>query len=106
MTVALQLTIDGREVPINQCQIGFTELQRRIIRQARKTGITTLEAGLMAHQKRGRCAQTGIKWDTWTGRGRQCCPYCSTDGAQALKRLVNRGVLKKISKGTYTLEER
>jgi len=96
-----QLTIDGREVDYADVAstrhgrgFAFTAAQREILRLLRLRGIvTSTEAGLVMHAHRGSC---GFGARGHGPRGNQCCPYCATDGLSAMRRLMQRGLVKRL----------
>ena len=94
--IAKQLTIDGGEVEhetVTRQSHGLTGAQRMILTLALEQGhISPAVAGRVVHDHRtppcARCSEGS-------------CAFTSTDGADALKRLVNRGFLRKLSPGVY-----
>lgn len=97
--MTLQLSIDGREVPLEvirargKVRRRLTSAQAAIMRQLREVGeIRSFQAGMCVHEARGSCAGAGGKWTGWTGKGKSCCPYAATDGLMAMHRLAARGL--------------
>lgn len=97
MGSSLQLTIGGREEPIelvaDRCA-PLTAAQVAILRLlAERRTITSSEAGRIVHAHRQppceRCK-------------RGCCGFTSTDGSDALKRLQARGLARRIAAGRWT----
>lgn len=89
-----QLDLFGQQVgaPIVTRHAGFTRAQREILRVVGRTGsIRSVEAGRILHAHRyppcRRCAGT--------------CPWASTDGNDALKRLMARGFVQRASPGVW-----
>lgn len=97
-----QLTIDGREVTacIAAGRRILTGPQREILRWvAAHDEISPLQAGAIVHAHREppcRNIAGGAR-----GRGVACCPWTSSDGSEALKRLVARGLLERRGRGRY-----
>lgn len=74
--------------------------QRMILAHARDHGsITPARAGRILHEARRSCG-SGAKGGRLEGR-EACCVYASSDGVEALKRLVTRGALAHPSRGVY-----
>ena len=94
MSAAMQLTLDGREVPISGTRTpAFTDAQTEILRALRLYGIITSTAAgriLHAHRKYG-CA--GCRADR--------CYFASSDGCDALKRLAERGLVRRVARGRW-----
>jgi hypothetical protein len=98
MTSAVaQLTLAGTEVPLNAAashsRTPFTPAQREILRMLREhQAITSSEAGRIVHSHR-------------TPPCRRCelgsCAFTSTDGADALKRLRARGLVRRVARGLW-----
>jgi hypothetical protein len=92
----LQLTTDGREVPIAASMSHWhpTQCQGAVLALARRPeGVTALQAGLLIHTRRlslgiGSCGRAP------TRRG-GCCKWASSDGSACLKRLAERGVVEQ-----------
>lgn len=78
-----------------------TPTQHEILTHVAELGsISPIEAGTILHRARGHCGQ-GAKGGP--GDGRACCPYASSDGLEAIKRLIKRGKLARIDKGVYAM---
>lgn len=79
-----------------------TPQQYKILARARADGvITPAIAGTILHEHRGHCGH-GAKGGRHTGgKSSSCCAYASSDGLEALKRLVRRGLLAHTAKGRY-----
>lgn len=98
---AMQLTIDGGEVPYAYAaavrrQRPLTELQKDIIRLALLHGeVRSVEAGQLVHLHRGRCSPIRPTRKGALG----CCKYGATDGSMACRRLMRRGLLTRDESG-------
>lgn len=104
-----QLRIDGGEVPVEharkQSQGGrgggvLSYAQREILAVIREKGsIRGVEAGVIVHAHRSPpCMGTrraSATDDRYKGGGAGCCAFASTDGAAALKRLRERGMVQQ-----------
>lgn len=105
-----QLRIDGGEVPVEharkQSQGGrgggsLSYAQREILAVIREKGsIRGVEAGVIVHAHRsppcmGQRKPPSATGDRYRGGGAGCCAFASTDGAAALKRLRERGMVKQ-----------
>lgn len=100
MTGPAQLTLDGGEVPLEtvagESAGPLSEAQQLILRLAgRPEGVRSVEAGVVMHQARGHCASPGARWHNFRGGGIACCPYAPTDGLAALRRLAERGLVRR-----------
>lgn len=101
---AMQLTIDGREVPYGYAASTrrgrpLTELQKDIIRLALLHGeVRSVEAGLLVHIHRGACG-SGSKSKPRRKGSLDCCGYGATDGSMACRRLMRRGLLYRDESG-------
>lgn len=62
--------------------------------------ISPLEAGLICHGLRRR-EWCGVGTRSVGSRSRACCGYTSTDGLEALKRLVKAGYVERKAHGVY-----
>jgi hypothetical protein len=99
---AMQLTIDGREVPYKYASATrrgrpLTELQKDILRLAAMHGeVRSVEAGLLVHIHRGACGPLP-KPSRKGSLG--CCGYGATDGSMACRRLMRRGLLYRDESG-------
>jgi len=92
----LQLTIDGREEPIADAVGGsapFTAAQREILRLLAERNITPADAGRIVHLHRAppcdRCE-------------RGACGFVGSDGSDALKRLKERALARRLCAGVWT----
>lgn len=98
-----QLTMDGGSVAVESVpstrRVPLSAVQRAIIRHAdQNDGIRPVEAGLILHRDRPKNHVTGsAAANRWHGTSRAvgCCPWASSDGHEALKRLERRGYLKR-----------
>lgn len=98
---AMQLTIEGREVPHpvprpNRAQNPpLTEFQRAILAVIQDEGfVTSTRAGVILHKLRGSC---GFGQKPHPGPDAEaCCGYASSDGSDACKRLAKRGYLYRL----------
>lgn len=96
----MQLDIYGGEVtiPTSMSRWHPTQAQSLLLRLARREeGVTALQAGVVLHGRRrslgiGTCG-AGARGYGPTRKG--CCPYASSDGWDALKRLKQRGVVEQ-----------
>lgn len=78
-----------------------TPTQHAILTHVAEHGsIAPIHAGVILHRARGHCG-SGAKGGEGTGSA--CCPYASTDGLEAIKRLIKRGSLVRTGKGVYAL---
>jgi hypothetical protein len=113
-TEAYQLTLDGDEVPwryADRASHGFSAAQTLILRHLGLEGrIRSVEAGRIMHAVRqdrkdypgGNACGFG-KRSYRSDQGEGCCGYASTDGSAAMKRLLDRGIVRRISRGLYVL---
>ncbi len=93
-----QLTIDGREVPLEQLQADaapapLSAAQHEVLRTMRAAGaIRSVVAGriMHAHREHG-CARS--RWEPVNGLG--CCRYAAADGRDAMLRLEARGLCRR-----------
>lgn len=104
-----QLTIDGDVEPYaevaqrNRIVSALSGTQREILRRVREEGgLRGVEAGVMIHaarnaERRFPVCGGGAKGHGPTRSG-ACCHYAATDGAEAMKRLQKRGLVKKKGK--------
>lgn len=100
-----QLTFDGREVSVAATVPGhLSPAQRAILRAARITGgqITTSQAGKIMHAGR----EDGFAHVQASYGQPRCCDYCSSDGSDALKRLRDRGLVRRVSRGLWEVVQR
>jgi hypothetical protein len=98
-----QLTIDGKEIEYQRTvrrEPPLTDLQREALRYLTMQGqIRSVEAGVMVHSARGHCGY-GAKDDRVGGRRDSrisCCNYAATDGNELMKRLMERGIVRRVS---------
>lgn len=61
--------------------------------------ISPLEAGLICHRLRDKPCGVGAKMAG--SRSKACCGYTSTDGSEALYRLVRAGYVANVAHGRY-----
>lgn len=100
---AEQMTLDGSVGgPIMARNSHLNPAQREMLRIAHANGfVRPIEAGRIVHAGR---TDTGCnkRHDRYKGEG--CCGYCASDGVDALKRLVRRGLLVRgPGKGEYSI---
>lgn len=101
MTEPSQLRVDGGE-EARRNDRGLTQVQRRILATIRENGfIRSVEAGNYVHEASRRHARRLGALDEHRGKG--CCSYAATDGLDAMKRLVKRGLVVKESRGHWVL---
>lgn len=98
--MAAQLTLDGGEetpaVPAGQ-RAPFTDAQHEILRLIAEHDITSTDAGRILHAHRaGGCKRCA------TGS----CPYAASDGGDVLKRLQQRGLVRRLAPGLWTSRKR
>ena len=60
--------------------------------------IRTVQAGKIMHAHRGTGCNSGPT------NGIACCKYAGADGLQAIERLVDRQILKRVGQGLYALQ--
>jgi hypothetical protein len=103
----MQLTFDGREVSLADAtsvtsKTPLTDRQKDVLAYTRlRNGlIRPVQAGIIVHSFRSfhPAGDPGLK-----GEPVSCCKYASSDGCDALKRLIHRGLVEKISKGLYSI---
>lgn len=81
---------------------GLTATQREILRVVRVEGfIRPVTAGRLVHAARMFGGANPCRTDRPQDEG--CCQYASTDGVEALKRLVRRGLLVRAERGRYEI---
>lgn len=88
-----QLTLDGREVVVPRLR-PLTDRQRELLRFIRERGVVRpIEVGQIMHAGRPnrchRCDHLGS------------CPYVSSDGSDALRRLALRGLVARRARGQW-----
>jgi hypothetical protein len=95
MTTAVQLTIDGGEVPVSHGRgrvLGRN--QREVLRRlALFSHMTSTQAGRVVHEMRGHCGFGARSTVGYAGLG--CCEYASTDGSEVMRGLQERGLVEK-----------
>lgn len=96
-----QLTLDGVEVEhttVTRARQPLTGAQREILRWLRANGkIRAFEAGTIVHAHR----EPPCRSRTQGGGITACCEHASSDGVDALKRLANRGLVRRVARGLY-----
>jgi hypothetical protein len=110
---AMQLTIDGGEVPFAQTRVvsnryPLSERQSDILAWARLHGglIRPIQAGVLVHARRPshmQGAYRGLADIDSPGEPVRCCKWASKDGLAALKRLMGRGIVERVSRGLYVV---
>jgi len=96
---SVQLTLDGREVPVPSADqpratAPLTASQREILLWIRDHGqIRSVEAGAIVHAHRTLpcCSRYGRSRPDGIG----CCKWAASDGGDALKRLMGRGLVRR-----------
>ena len=102
-----QLTLDGGEVthPPSRHRSPLSEgdlIVLALLGQGAEVG--TAEAGVEIHRLHG-CVPEGRRWDSWTGdRSLGCCPYASSAGYRALKRLEQNGLAAQGTNRHWTVQ--
>jgi hypothetical protein len=103
--IAEQLTIDGRVVPHPAAPgpAPLSSAQKAILRQLGEQGyIRSVEAGLIVHECRSQYLHAvDIGPDVADAYLRVCRQYASSDGNDALKRLANRGLVRRVAPGRW-----
>jgi hypothetical protein len=91
--VSPQLTFDGREVDVRTPR-ALTDRQRELLRFIRERGVVRpIEVGKLMHAGRPtRCYRCEHFVD---------CPYVSSDGCDALRRLERRGLVARRARGQW-----
>jgi len=95
VSTAVQMTLDGGEVPVSHTRVRLGPNQRQVLRKlALVSHMTSTDAGVIVHEQRG--------WHGFgakdTGRpyvGAGCCRYASTDGSALMRSLRERGFVEK-----------
>jgi len=98
---APQLTLDGGEdhLPVTRRSLApFTNAQREILRLLVERDVTSTEAGRIIHLHRDAPC-------VYCRRGFGC-PWASSDGNEALKRLMERGIVRRLAPGLWTATRR
>ena len=96
--MAVQLTVDGREVkhPPPRPTI-LTDRQRAVLEDLRRNdGISTRLAGEVVHVVRGWCPQQAVRTD-----GSTCCERSTADGHKVLARLTELGLARHVGRGAW-----
>jgi hypothetical protein len=108
-TEAFQLSLNGDEVPwqyASRASHGFSSAQTLILRHLGLHGhIRSVEAGRYVHASRRPepyCGYGARDYRNPVDAG-GCCGYASSDGSAAMKRLLVRGIVRRISRGLYIL---
>lgn len=113
----MQLTIDGDERPLSEVSVApAAELSRgqaEILHWMRYHGgcISPTRAGVILHRLREPpTGARGVGWEPCSLRdsigfrfGEGCCRYAASSGNDAMKRLARRGLVERISRGTWVL---
>ena len=103
----MQLTLDGREVPYDESlQVSrarpLRDSQEEIIAFMRLHGcVRPVQIGTVLHNFNRISHKLSDRGDPV--KAKPCCPYATSDGVDALKRLTKRGLVEKVSRGTYVL---
>lgn len=92
--MTVQLDFDGNEIEVMAAPAPFTPAQREILRLVRTYGtVTSTAAGKILHAHRDlRCLKCA---------GNQICQYAASDGGDALKRLMERGLVRRVRTGVW-----
>lgn len=109
-----QLGLLGGETPLDQVPSTRSRPlgahQKEILRYARQhDGIRPVEAGRILHAERpGHHVTHSAAAGRWKGTERAigCCPWASSDGYEALKRLRDRGYIAKGEDGRWRATQR
>lgn len=95
-----QLTLDGGEetpAALTGQRAPFTRAQMEILQLIAHHDITSTDAGRILHAHRaGGCKRCA------TGP----CPYAASDGGDALKRLQERGLVRRLAPGLWTARKK
>lgn len=101
--MSLQLDIYGGEAEIadvNALQAPFTPSQREILLIIRQLGsITSTQAGKIVHAHRGGQLEHGCRRCKADSRGH--CDFAASDGRDAMKRLRDRGIVRRPKAGLW-----
>jgi hypothetical protein len=100
----LQLTLDGREIPLTDAVAAprstssLSAVQRAVlVYVGEHASITSLQAGRIVHAARGGgCARAIAE-----GKQGGCCKWASEDGRAMCMRLVKRGLLRRPGPGRW-----
>lgn len=100
-----QLRLDGGQdagpVPAVR-RAPYTAAQQEIMRKIAEDGqIRSIEAGVIVHAHRPRPC---IRGSYANGDGEGCCRWASGDGGDALKRLAERGVVRRVGRGRWAAD--
>lgn len=105
---ALQITFDGREVPVPDTAAPRTtaplsELQRAVLAHIRDQGaITSTDAGVLVHVSRPAPKGPACAALRRANGGRKaCCQYAAGDGLDVCKRLLARGLVRRTARGRW-----
>lgn len=102
MSVALQTSIDGREVPLEVVRRRYagkhngrrTVNQAMILQALRLYGeIRSVQAGVIVHYNRGHCGFGARGGRVSNPKAIGCCAYAAIDGLACLKRMAERGLV-------------
>lgn len=100
MTEPMQLTTDGREIPMSALTRHTEGVQRVLLRELVRYGpLRTSEAGRVVHAHRGHCGRRADfpqRTDVLA-----CCGYGPIDGNRTLHRLANKGLVRRIKPGVW-----
>jgi hypothetical protein len=102
----MQLTVDGSEVPFSVSRLVSRKTplshgqEEAVAFMRMHPCVNPTQIGVIVHANRlhGGCRLRGN-----ARASERCCEYATSDGVEMLKRLMNRGLVEKISKGTYVL---
>lgn len=92
-----QLTLDGGEVERPQTHgQPLSPSQQEVLAVMRRDGsIRSVEAGVIFHRGREKGCGVGRRSAAFEGRGVGCCAYAAADGNELLKRLMERGLVRR-----------
>lgn len=95
-----QLTFGGGEVeePKSRAQITqpLSRVQFAVLNELHAKGsIRSVEAGVIVHRTREKGCVTGQHTASFQGGGIGCCAYAAADGNEAMKRLMERGLVER-----------
>lgn len=107
---ASQLRLDGSEVehPPPETVLRahpLTPVQDAILAAIVRDGmIRSAEAGAIVHRHRGYCGhRRGSMGSPNLADRASCCPVASSDGNEALKRLMARGLVERVRPGVWII---